>query len=266
MLSNEPFCWQGACPDNDEAFLMLHGLGGGVYEMRMLAERLHEQGFTVAAINYPGHDQKASRMPVSNWRAWYQHAEEAYLALDKTHEKVNLVGFSTGCPLALHLANHYAVNVPVHKLVMLSPFFKIRRHWYTPFEPEKAVNLVGRLIPDIPRLTLPIRDRQMRKIAQQAAYFQTFNTACVASALELIQQVRPNLHRVQAPTLIIQSRQDQVVCPSGAELLMNEIASTDKRLIWLEDSDHIIVLDRERALVMDSVLQFANRPTVFQNA
>jgi carboxylesterase len=243
---------------------MLHGLGGGVYEMRMLAERLHQQGFTVAAINYPGHDKKANRMPVSNWQAWYQHAEETYLMLRKTHSKVNLVGFSTGCPLALHLAAHYANDLPVHKLVMLSPFFKIRQHWYLPVKAERLVNPLTRCIPNIPRLTLPIKDPHMRKLAQQAAYFQTFNTACVGSALELIGLVKPQLHSIQAPMLIIQSRQDQVVCPSGAELLLNEIASAEKRLIWLEESDHIIVLDCERTLVIESVLQFAGYPAVLQ--
>ncbi|MGQ9837737.1 MAG: hypothetical protein ACUVRV_07150 [Cyanobacteriota bacterium] len=43
---------------------------------------------------------------------------EHYLALQQEYRQVSVVGFSTGCLLALHLAFAH----PLHKLVLLSPF------------------------------------------------------------------------------------------------------------------------------------------------
>lgn len=249
-LSNQPFLLESAT--NDHACLLLHGLGGGVYEMQLLGEYLHQQGFTVQGINYPGHDQPGMKMPTSSWQQWYEHILENHQNLSKKYANVSVIGFSTGCPLALYLA----AKKPIKNLVLLSPFLALKHEWYYLVRPEAYLFSIGYLLSDLPRLQLPILDKTMLKAAQEVLFFQTFNLAAVRSALDLIDRVKPLLPQIDEPTLIIQSLKDSVVDPEGARVIYQQIGSKHKKLYWLKKSDHIISLDVEREDVYAQIKTF----------
>jgi carboxylesterase len=249
VLSNQPFLLRGS---RSRACLLLHGLGGGIYELQYLGEYLHQLGWTVQGILYPGHDAPAHKMPVSTWPQWYAHILDTYQHLAREYSEIALVGFSTGCPLALQLATNY----PVHQLVMLSPYLSIRHYWFYGLPPEAYLWSLGYIIRDLPRLRLPIFDVDKHKMAWKVSFFQTFNLASVRSAMNLIDLVKPKLSEINAPTLIIQSLKDTVVAPSGAQYLYDHLGSRDKHLLWLKNSDHVISMDREREMVFHEVGEF----------
>lgn len=251
MLKNEPF-FLIADPNTDRACLLLHGLGGGVYEMQLLGEFLHQRGLTTQGINYPGHDRPSGRMPNTTWQQWYDHSLTTYEKLAQQYTSISVVGFSTGCPLALHLAASH----PVERLVLLSPFLAIRHNWYYLLRPEVYLDSIGQLLEDVPRFKLPIREPAMRRQAESVAFFQTFNLPAVRSALELISLVKTELPSITVPTLIIQSPQDNVVDPPGAELVYQTIGARTKKLHWLKQSDHVVGLDLEREEVFAEVGAF----------
>ncbi len=251
MLLNEPFYWIGSGLSK-RACLLLHGLGGGVYEMQLLGEYLHQQGMTVQGIAYPGHDRQAPKMPASTWPEWFDHVRASYEQLTQTHTQIQVIGFSTGCPLALHLAASY----PVHKLVLLAPYLLLRRRWYYLLPLEALISSLGHWIIDVPRLWLPIAEPKMRQLAQEIVFFRSFNITAVRSAMELIDLVKQELHQITVPTLIMQSQQDSVVDPSGAEYLHQHLGAQEKWLHWLSRSDHVIGLDVERQEVFRTVGKF----------
>lgn len=249
MLRNQPFLFTGG----QQACLLLHGLGSGVYEMQLLGQHLHQQGLTVQGIHYPGHDKPVSgRMPASTWQQWYGHVLDVYQQLAQKHTSVCVIGFSTGCLLGLHLAASYFVD----KLVLLCPFLALKYEWYYLFPLETYLFSIGWLVDEVPRLRLPIQDPIMRQAAKQVEFFQTFNLAAVRSAVELIDQVKTELPQVGVPTLIMQSRKDTIIDPSGAEWIYQHLGSSTKQLYWLEESDHIIPLDLERHVVFTQVGEF----------
>ena len=250
-LSNQPFLLESAT--NDHVCLLLHGLGGGVYEMQLLGEYLHQHGFSVQGINYPGHDSPSTKMPASTWQEWYKHIEETQLKLAQIYSNVSVIGFSTGCPLALYLAAKQSVQ----NLVLLSPFLAIKHQWYYFLRPEAYLFSLGHWIPDVPRIKgLPIVDKAMLQLATEAAFFKTFNLAAVRSAIELINIVKPLLPQIEEPTLIIQSVKDSVVDPEGARIIYQQLGSKNKKLYWLQESDHTISLDVEREIVFEQIKEF----------
>ncbi len=234
------------------ACLLLHGLGGGAYELQLLGAALYEQGLTVQAILYPGHDRPARHMPPSTWLQWYGAALKAFQELSDNFESVAVIGFSTGATLALHLA----YGQPVARLVLLSPFLRIYRPWFAPLPAEPLVRAIAPWIPYLPRRALPIGDAQMRQQAEAAAFFKSFNLQAVASALELIAQVEQELPAIRCPTLIMQGRQDDTVDPEGARQIYEQLGSPQKELHWLEHSGHLLPLDRERQAVITKVANF----------
>jgi carboxylesterase len=252
LLTNQPFLLIGSSQP-DTACLLLHGLGGGVYEMELLGQFLQQQGFTVQGINYPGHDRPSPKMPASTWQQWFRHILKTYLELIQHYSRVNVIGFSTGCPLALYLATLQ----PIHQLVLLAPYLAIRYEWYYLLPPEAYLLTLGRWIDDVPRLKgLPIRDAAMKAEAEQVLFFKTFNLSAVRSAAQLIEIVKPQIPTIETPTLIIQSRRDSVVAPWGAKVLSDRLGSRLKQLHWLEQSDHILPLDVERDQVFDYIQDF----------
>ena len=253
-LSNQPFLLESAT--NDRVCLLLHGLGGGVYEMQLLGEYLHQHGFSVQGINYPGHDSPSTKMPASTWQEWYKHIEETQQKLAQIYHDVSVIGFSTGCPLALYLAAKQSVQ----NLVLLSPFLAIKHQWYYFLRPEAYLFYLGHWIPDVPRIKgLPIVDKAMLQLATEAAFFKTFNLAAVRSAIELINIVKPMLPQIEEPTLIIQSVKDSVVDPEGARIIYQQLSSKNKKLYWLQESDHTISLDVEREIVFEQIKDFLLR-------
>lgn len=252
QLTNQPIFLTGNRPNR--ACLLLHGLGSGTYEMQLLAEYLHQQGLTVQAILYPGHDQPQPNMsmPNSTWQQWYQAVEAAYLALRQAYSDVDVIGFSTGCPLSLYLAYHH----PVRKLVCLCPYFSLKQPWYSPVPFEVLLKTIGYLLPDVPRLDLPIRDATLKAQANRIKFYKNFNLVAVRSAMDLIEQVKPLIPEITQPTLIIQARHDTIVDPDGAVYLYENLGSEVKKLAWAENSDHIVTLDYDRDQIAAEVAAF----------
>jgi len=163
-----------------------------------------------------------------------------------------VVGFSTGALIALYLASRREVD----RLVLLAPFFAIRYTGWLPFRPAPWIRAVARWKPSVPRRAPAVRDPVMKAEAARLDRFRTFNLLAAASALDLIEEVKPRVASIQAPALIIQGRLDTVVEPSRADWLHRNLGSPDKHLLVLSETDHLVALDRERARVVEAVDSF----------
>ncbi len=242
--------------------LVLHGLGGGPYELQPLIEALEGALTRVRAPILPGHLGPGPVMPRSDWRDWEKAVLADFDELASLDDQVAVVGFSTGATLALRLATLR----PVARLVLLAPFFAIRHLGWLPFRPRAILGPIARVISSIPRRRPAARDPEMRRWAAARDRFQTFSLAATASSLELIEQVEPTLVAIHAPTLIIQGRRDTVVEPSRADWLLARLGSTEKRLILMDRSDHLLALDHDRERVISETLEFLLTPLTQRTA
>ena len=127
-----------------------------------------------------------------------------------------------------------------------------------PLRPASYLRKLARLIPDLPRRSPAVRDRAMRRRLATASQFNTFSLAATLSALELIDEVKKDVPEVRVPTLILQGRLDTVVEPANAAWLYRNLGTPppDKRLVFMEHSDHLLALDRERDGVIGETLAF----------
>ena len=255
QLFNEPFLREGA-GRRDHVCLFLHGLGGGTYEFHLLEKHVRDLGYSTCGILYPGHEHSERKMPASTWEEWYAHAESTISKLSKEFRSVSLIGFSTGCLLALKLA----LEFPLHSMSLLAPYFKVRRRWFYLLPPEAYIYSVGYLFPDLPRAPVSVRDPEMRKAVGEVGLYETFNLPCVRSTIQLIRQLKRDLHKIETPAMIMQSKSDSVVHPSGAQHLYDGLAASRKELHWLDTSDHIIPLDEEREVVFQAIENFLCDP------
>ena len=96
----------------------------------------------------------------------------------------------------------------------------------------------------------------MKRWAAGTDRYRTFNLHAALSALELIDEVKPLVAATTTPTLIIQGRLDTVVEPANATWLYQNLGASEKALISLPQSDHLVALDRERDRVIQATLEF----------
>jgi carboxylesterase len=235
--------------------LVLHGLGGGPYELSPLIEALECAGVKVSSPILPGHEGPGPAMPASCWRDWAAVAEAAFDDLATSRQPVVVVGFSTGATLALFLTSRR----PVARQVLLAPFLAIRYSGLLPIQPATYLRQVARLLPNLPRRPPAVRDPEMRRRAAAQAQFRSFSIPATLSALELIDLVKPIVPTITTPTLVIQGELDTIVEPAGASWLHDQLGSTDKTIIRLPRTDHLVALDREREQVIAAVKAFVLR-------
>ena len=73
--------------------------------------------------------------------------------------------------------------------------------------------------------------------------------------LDLTRETKAKLPEVTCPLLVVQSRVDESVRPASAEIIMQRTSSFDKNLMWLKRSRHNSLLDEERELIHNRVLE-----------
>ncbi len=223
-----------------DAVLLVHGLGGAPYEVQRLAEALT---LTARCLVLPGHEVRGPRMPHSTWEQWREALTHEYEQLAAHHGHVHLVGFSTGAPLVLQLAQARAFT---SRLVLLAPFMQVFRPAFAPVRTEALLRAVP-FLRSVPRRAPPVPHRELRHELEGLSAFRTFSLDATRSALELIARITPELRRTQNPTLVIQGRRDTVVSPAGAHFLAERLPRAHLELV---ESDHLLTLDRDAARVI----------------
>ena len=244
MPGAEPFLYQGG----DIGCLLLHGFTGTPQEMRRLGQFLHGCGYTVHGPLLAGHGTSVQQLSTTTWRDWFQSALDGWQALDKECAHVFTIGLSVGGALALHLAAHVqnsGVVAMATPLVVDSKLLWLAR-------------LASYVVPYRKKGPSDIKDRAA--LGERVAYRHT-PTHSTYQLLLFFQHLRDDLPEVHVPVLLIHSRRDTTVDPRTMPRLYKPLGAGDKRMLWLENSGHIVTEDRERDLVYVSIRDWIKERT-----
>ena len=227
------------------AVLCLHGLTGTPYEVRPPAEALAEVGFLCEGLLLPGHGTTAEELAVTPRNAWVEAVVRAHDALAERHARVYVLGLSLGGVLALALAQRRALAGAV---VLAAPFdlgrlVRTAVPWLMPV--VRSLPKTPAILDDAARARHPGYDRMPLR--------------AVNELLVLAREVERELPAVHAPVQLIFSRRDPTVPPHNAERILRALPPGERELHWLEDSAHVLPVDRERDRVARHVVEFLLR-------
>lgn len=232
--------------DGPTGALLIHGFTGNPYSMRELGEYLADNGLSVRGIRLPGHGTSWEDLNLKKTEDWVQAVDTEFLDFASQHDEVFVVGLSFGAALAIDLA----VRRPdrLKGIVTLAPFLLSK-------DPLRvAAPVVARVLRSFPGVGNDICEP-----GQDERCYDRLPVKAVPHVLKFVARVRGLLPSLQVPVLTMHGRQDHTAPSDGSELIMEKAASTDKELVWLERSYHVITMDYDRQEVFERTLNFIKK-------
>jgi carboxylesterase len=244
--------------------LLIHGLGGTPAELKVVASGLQKEGFTVSCCTLAGHCGTEEDLIETGWRDWVASVDAA---LDALHEKCDTVlvgGLSMGAILAMHAAAKQPRKVA--GLLLYAPTL-----WYDGFSvPWYAFLLkwlintpIGQRYRFKEREPYGIKDERIRRLIMRAMGLGNSAEAGLAATpsqslkqlWDLVAEVMPELSSIKTPALIVHAREDDISDLSNTIYLQRKLGGLVDALV-LDDSYHIVTIDKQRSLVVDRSAAF----------
>jgi carboxylesterase len=234
--------------------LALHGFGATPQEVELVVGIARELGLAALAPLLPGHGTSVLDLARTRFRHWLMAAERALFQLVAEHEQVIVIGSSMGSLIALDLAVDFPDRV-VGVGVLGSP---IRLPWPYPSLALAAIDWLG--IPDftLPKAAPDILDAEGRRT--QVTYSE--QPAHAGNEVRRAgRRVEGRLGLVSCPAFVAHGRHDRV-CPANNARIVHARLGTpasEKELLILERSHHIITRDVERGILHTRLRAFIER-------
>ncbi len=221
---------------------MVHGIAGDSSQFCSLLDELDERGIAWRAPELPGHGGRWQDMRGITWRDWYRGVEENYEELAREFERVSVVGFSIGAILSIKLACNYDVSRLVLLNTPIYSFYHFVPGWL-------FLKVLGFFTKDIRTFAAP--DCNGRRRIHKRIHVST-----LATMLDLIERVKPDVSEVKSPCLIVHSRNDLASRAKSADYLLEHLGSAQKGVVWLKSRDHSILEGDTRHRVVGTVGRF----------
>ena len=254
-------------PGGKTGILLVHSLGGSPLELKFIAQSLARQDHSVYCPVVPGLTFGTDVSGMSTWRDWYQAVETAFDELKKTCDTVLVGGASAGAVLALRLAAFRPEET--QGVLLYAPTLDVNG-WAIP-RSLKLFHLVSdkwtaRLFSF--RVPSPhgIKDERVRNFALEAmkgdgatpSDITVRGGGTVFEFFKLVTNVRPLLARIKQPTLIFHPRQDDQSDIRNTMALQRKLGGLVEVSV-LDDSYHLVTLDRQRGYVAERSIEFVDR-------
>src|SRR3954451_16672243 len=212
---------------NDVGCLLLHGFTGTPQNVRPLADYLARRGLAVSAPRMPGHGTTVADLDRTGPEEWLAAAEQALAELRGRCTTVFVAGISMGGTITLELARRHpdlpgivVMAAPVLPLDALEPLVS---------DPNRPASIPA------PWATVGVLTEDVG--VGGIAYLE-MPLGALQRGMQLMTDVRQGLSDVTAPALLIYGDADQIVDKANGPFVLENIGSSDKRLLALGDPPH----------------------------
>ena len=244
--------------------LLIHGLGGTPNELALVAKGLNRGGYTVACCQLAGHCGSEDDLLGTNWSDWAKSVDAGFDALKKDCDQVYVGGLSMGAILSIELASRR--HDELAGLLLYAPTLTYDGWsipWYSVILKFAMMTPIGKKYRFVEREPYGIKDKRLR--ARIVAAMNSGNSAeagilgtpaqSVQEFWRLVEVVKRRLNFIETPTLILHARDDDVSSLKNAEIIARAVRGPAE-IIVLEDSYHLVTMDRQRDVVIDRSRQF----------
>ncbi|MFD2625049.1 alpha/beta hydrolase [Salibacterium salarium] len=239
VVPPKPFTFEGG----NRAVLLLHAFTGNSADVRMLGRFLQKKGYTCHAPILSGHGVPPEELMESNAFDWWQDVEKAWQHLkNEGYDEIAVAGLSLGGLMTLKAAYMFNVKgiIPMCAPMTISE------------NKERLYQGVLRYTKEFKQL----EKKEEAQIEKEMEAFKELPLDTLQSVNETIKDVKDSLDMIYAPTFIVQAVNDEMVETKSAQIIHDEIATTDKTLKWYKDSPHVITHGPEKEQLHEDIYQF----------
>jgi carboxylesterase len=217
------------------AILLLHGYNDTPQSVLPVARVLQAAGWTVRAPLFPGHGRSLEDFDVWSGQELLAHARAEYAALRETHSTVVVAGLSMGGAVASWLA----AESDAAAVVLYAPMLFVPAPMQVAVSTARLWSLFTKYISGGGRRSIRDPDAQRRMIAYGCS------TRRSLEALDyLAKGTTVRLGFIHAPTLIVQSEEDNRLPREQSTHAFARIGAKDRTVVWTRDAGHVITVDR----------------------
>jgi len=238
-------------PAGETGCLLTHGFTASPQEVRELGTHLAQHGCTVLGVRLFAHGTKMEDMNRARWTDWLGSVEDGYCLLRDCCKRIFFIGSSVGGSLSLILATEFpnagVVTLatpfrlpPNRRLERLKPFMKPLSHM-------------------LPAIAKGSPDWHDPKAQDERVAYSGYPLRAILELEPLLAAMRGALPKVRVPALLMHSKNDRFIPPDHMQQIYELLGSSDKSMVWVEDSSHVITCDAERTVVFKNVTAFVQR-------
>lgn len=218
--------------------LLIHGFGGGVHEVKPLANYLRDTGLLVVYARLKGHTGHPKDMKRATYKDWIESAENELVCLKKKRKDIVIIGFSMGGLIGINLASKYNIKAII---TINSPIY----YW------------------DLKRIFINIiEDFRCKKFNNINRYLHA-KKACpfisMLNFLRILNVTKSKLASITCPFLITQTKDDDTTRLKSVAYIYNNISSQYKKVRLYEKGGHLVLLSPYKDVLIKDVTRFLKR-------
>ena len=252
----------------EPAVFLIHGLGGTQYDLGSMHKRLKNAGFVTYSLMLPGHGTTPADLVGVTAEDWLEAVRQKYLEVMSLHDEVHVMGMCMGALLAIETVKRerhtkgklIALVPPLFYDGWATPWYAFVRFFLYPIPGVAARWKIEEGDP------YGIKNEQLRAIVKAKFargdnfHYNWFPLECVRQVDRLRAMVRKDLRKIEASTLVIHAREDDLTSLNSANYVIQNIngkkGPTKARMVVLEDSYHMVCVDNDKEIVAKNVLEF----------
>ncbi len=216
------------------ALLLLHGYNDSPQSVDGIARAVHADGWTVRVPLLVGHGRSLAAFDAWTAEEVLAQVRDEYAALRATHHTVVVGGLSMGGALACWLAS----ETDAAGVILFAPMLFVPAPMQVAVSTARLWALLSRYVSGGGRRSIHDPEAQARMIAYGCS------TRRSLEALEQIAKgVTVRLGFVHAPTLIMQSEEDNRLPRDQSTHAFARIGTSDRTVVWTRGAGHVITVD-----------------------
>jgi carboxylesterase len=246
--------------------LLFHGLISSPQEFGLIAHAIRSKGLPYEAVTVPGYSHATELVP--DWRHWVSAGASVIDTEVPGNAPVVLGGLCMGGILAAALALQAPERVA--GLVLMSPSFVFDGWGVSPIRHLRHIGYwtgLDRFFSVAEREPYGVKNARIREWIARELHERHASAAgparvplrALREGERMIKDVRARLHELSCPILMIHAREDEISSLDGVRRLFDALPQSDKELVVLENSYHMITIDNERQQIPTLLDRFCRR-------